>query len=192
MVILIGGASCTGKTTLAQKLLERYQIPYLSIDHVKMGLIRGNRYCDFKATDPEDEVTEKLWPIIKGIVKTNIENDQHIIIEGCYIPTDQVRDFEPNYMEHIISFYIGFSENYINSHFINGIIEHRSETEYKDIDDFMSQEYFLRANKLQKERCEKDHEKFFCIEKNYEDDMPKVIDWLDPLVNIKRQLKYNN
>ena len=40
MIILITGASHTGKTLLAQRLLERYQYPYLSIDHLKMGLIR--------------------------------------------------------------------------------------------------------------------------------------------------------
>ncbi len=41
MVILITGASHTGKTALAQKLLEKYKFPYLSIDHLKMGLIRN-------------------------------------------------------------------------------------------------------------------------------------------------------
>lgn len=38
MIILIAGASHTGKTVLAQKLLEKYKYPYLSIDHLKMGL----------------------------------------------------------------------------------------------------------------------------------------------------------
>lgn len=31
MIILITGASHTGKTALAQKLLEKYKYPYLSI-----------------------------------------------------------------------------------------------------------------------------------------------------------------
>lgn len=99
MVILIGGVSCTGKTTMAQRLLETYHITYLSIDHVKMGIIRGSRYCDFSAEDPEDEVTDKLWPIVEGIIKTNIENDQNIIIEGCYLPTDQVKNFDKDYLD---------------------------------------------------------------------------------------------
>ena len=41
MIFLIAGASHTGKTILAQKLLEKYHYPYLSIDHLKMGLIRS-------------------------------------------------------------------------------------------------------------------------------------------------------
>ena len=41
MIILIAGDTHTGKTNLAQKLLEHYKIPYVSIDHLKMGLIRS-------------------------------------------------------------------------------------------------------------------------------------------------------
>ena len=41
MIILIAGATHTGKTKLAQTLLENYKYPYLSIDHLKMGLIRS-------------------------------------------------------------------------------------------------------------------------------------------------------
>ena len=48
MIILITGASHTGKTVLAQKLLEKYQYPYLSIDILKMGLIRSG-YTNLQA-----------------------------------------------------------------------------------------------------------------------------------------------
>ena len=41
MIVLITGASHIGKTVLAQKLLEKHKYPYLSIDHLKMGLIRS-------------------------------------------------------------------------------------------------------------------------------------------------------
>ena len=43
MVILITGASHTGKTLLAQRMLEKYKYPYLSIDHLKMGMIRSGK-----------------------------------------------------------------------------------------------------------------------------------------------------
>ncbi len=41
MIILIAGGTHTGKTLLAQKLLERIDFPYLSIDHLKMELVRS-------------------------------------------------------------------------------------------------------------------------------------------------------
>lgn len=84
MIILITGASHTGKTLVAQKLLENYQYPILSIDLLKMGLIRSG---NTSLTPEDDEQLEKyLWPIIREMIKTAIENNQNLIIEGCYIP----------------------------------------------------------------------------------------------------------
>lgn len=86
MIILITGASHTGKTALAQKLLEKYQYPYVSIDHLKMGFIRSG-YT--KLTPGDDEkLTDYLWPIVREMIKTAIENRQNLIVEGCYIPFD--------------------------------------------------------------------------------------------------------
>lgn len=191
MIILIGGVSCTGKTTMAQRLLETYKIPYLSIDHIKMGLIRGNKYCDFKATDGDDELADKLWPIVKGIIMTNIENDQDIIIEGCYLPTDQVGDFEQDYLEHIITLYIGFSEQYIKTKMQAGIIEHRSETEYKDIDDYMNQDNFIGLHAEQSMRCKENHTTYFEIQEDYESEIKAVYTWIEEQVNNKGNIRYN-
>ena len=95
MVFLIAGASHTGKTALAQKILERYGYPYLSIDHLKMGLIRSG-YTDLTPED-DDKLVGYLWPIIREIVKPAIENRQNLVIEGCYIPFDWAADFDPFY-----------------------------------------------------------------------------------------------
>ena len=92
MVQLIAGASHTGKTLLAQGLLERYGYPYLSIDHLKMGLIRSGqtRLTPMSGTG---ELTAYLWPIVREMIKTAIESGQNLIVEGCYIPFDWRRDF---------------------------------------------------------------------------------------------------
>jgi putative acetyltransferase len=74
MIILIAGASCVGKTIMSQNLLEKYKIPYLSIDHIKMGLFRSGNDYGFTPESEDEIITEKLWPIIKGIIMTNIEN----------------------------------------------------------------------------------------------------------------------
>jgi len=67
MVILIGGAGYTGKTFMAQQLLEKYKYPTFSIDNLKMGLYRANMDCGFTPTDSSELIGEKLWPILKGI-----------------------------------------------------------------------------------------------------------------------------
>ena len=115
MIILITGASHTGKTALAQKMLEQYQYPYLSIDHLKMGLIRsGNTHL----TPMDDaELTDYLWPIVREMIKTAIENKQNLIVEGCYIPFDWQKDFDADYLENIQYYCLVMSEDYIKSHF---------------------------------------------------------------------------
>ena len=85
MIVLISGASHTGKTALAQKLLEKYHFPYLSIDHLKMGLIRSGN-TNLTPLSNDNDLTEYLWPIVREMIKTAIENKQNLIVEGCYIP----------------------------------------------------------------------------------------------------------
>ena len=82
MIILITGASHTGKTALAQKLLEKYHYPYLSIDHLKMGLIR-TKNTSLTPMSSDTALTDYLWPIVREMIKTAIENHQNLIMEGC-------------------------------------------------------------------------------------------------------------
>ena len=129
MIILITGASHTGKTLLAQKLLEKYKYPYLSIDHLKMGLIRSGNTTLTPLSD-DNELTNYLWPIVREIIKTAIENKQNLIIEGCYIPFDYENDFSKEYLDNIKYYCIVMSENYIKNHFddikkYENVIEHR-------------------------------------------------------------------
>ena len=130
MIILITGASHTGKTALAQKLLEKYKYPYLSIDHLKMGLIRSDN-TELTPMD-DNELTEYLWPIVSEMIKTAIENKQNLIVEGCYIPFDWQKDFEQEYLEHIKYYCLVMSENYIRNHFADikkyaSVIENRGD-----------------------------------------------------------------
>ena len=126
MIIIITGASHTGKTLLAQRMLEKYKYPYLSIDHLKMGLIRSGN-TDLTPED-DNELTEYLWPIVREIMKTAIENRQNLIIEGCYIPFEWRRDFNDKYLQNIRFICLAMSERYIENHF-GEIIGHESEIE---------------------------------------------------------------
>ena len=116
MIILITGASHTGKTLLAQRLLEKYKYPYLSIDHLKMGLIRSGN-TQLTPMSDADELTDFLWPIVREIVKTAIENRQNLIVEGCYIPFNWKKDFSDEYRKDIRAYCLVMSESYIRTHF---------------------------------------------------------------------------
>lgn len=114
MIILITGASHTGKTLLAQKLMERYRYPVLSIDLLKMGLIRSGQT---QLTPEDDELlTPYLWGIVSEMIKTAIENKQNLIVEGCYIPFDWRADFESEYLAEIEFCCLVMTNDYLKSH----------------------------------------------------------------------------
>ncbi|MEE1154768.1 MAG: adenylate kinase [Acutalibacteraceae bacterium] len=133
MIILIAGASHTGKTALAQKLLEKYKYPYLSIDHLKMGLIRSGN-TKLTPMSSNNELTAYLWPIVCEMIKTAIENKQNLVVEGCYIPFDWSKDFDEKYLHNIQYYCLVMSESYIKNHFADikkyaSVIENRLDDE---------------------------------------------------------------
>ncbi|MBE6781857.1 MAG: ATP-binding protein [Ruminococcaceae bacterium] len=153
MVVLITGASHVGKTALAQKLLQRYKYPYLSIDHLKMGLIRSKQ-TTLTPLSNDNDLTEYLWPIVCEIIKTAVENKQNLIIEGCYIPFDWEKDFTEEYLNNIKYCCLIMSEKYIKNHFDDikryaNIIESRIDDEYFTLENVLKDNQ--EALKLSKE-----------------------------------------
>ncbi len=143
MIILITGASHVGKTNLSQKLLEKYKYPYFSIDHLKMGLIRSGNTTLTPMDD--DKLTDYLWPIVREMVKTAIENNQNLIVEGCYIPFDWEKDFDAEYLKDIKYYCLILSEKYINAHF-DDIKKYASVIENRLDDSWCTKESVLEDN----------------------------------------------
>lgn len=164
MIFLIAGASHTGKTAYAQRLLEKHHYPYLSIDHLKMGLIRsGQTYL----TPMDDEaLTGYLWPIVREIVKTAIENKQNLIVEGCYIPFDWRKDFTPKYLEQIQYICLIMTRQYIENHFADikafaNVIENR-------LDDHIDKQAMIAENEENLARCKEHNLPYLLIDEVYE------------------------
>ncbi len=150
MVILIAGATHTGKTAYAQKLLEKYRYPYLSVDHLKMGLIRSS-YTDLTPMD-DDKLTAYLWPVVREMVKTAIENKQNLIVEGCYIPFDWQKDFDEAYLDNIRYVCLVMSRAYIENHFAD-IQTYANVIEQRLDDSGLSVEELLADNQKNLEQC---------------------------------------
>lgn len=152
MVILINGASCTGKTYLAQNLMEKYKISYTSIDHIKMGLIRsGNTIL----TPYDDDLLQTyLWDIVKEIIKTVIENKQNIILEGAYIPFDYKKDFSKDYLKEIQYICLAMSKEYIINHF-DTIMEKANIIENRGASFFVDKGFLIGENMKYMENCKK-------------------------------------
>lgn len=166
MIIIICGASHTGKTALSQKLLEKYKYPYFSIDHLKMGLIRSGN-TNLTPLSADDELTSYLWPIVREMIKTAIENEQNLIVEGCYIPYDWEKDFEAEYCENIKYYCLVMSREYIIKHF-EDIRKHASIIENRGLDEDCTLEWVLEDNAKVLEHCQKYGINYILIDDKYE------------------------
>lgn len=169
MIVLITGASHTGKTVLAQKLLEKYKYPYLSIDHLKMGLIRSGN-TEFTPMSEDDVLTAYLWPIVREMIKTAIENKQDLIVEGCYIPFDWQKDFEREYLNFIKYICLIMSEEYIYKHFAD-IKKYASVIENRLNDEDCTMERVLADNAQMLELAQKYAVNYVLIDNKYDIDL---------------------
>ena len=168
MILLLTGSTHTGKTALAQRLLERYGYPYLSLDLLKMGLIRSGQ----TTLTPEDdeELTEYLWPIVREQIKTAIENGQNLIVEGCYIPFGWERDFEESYLREIRYLCLVMTQRYLGEHF-QDVKRYASVIEDRGDDEGYSKEYLIRDNEKRLALCREHGYPVLLIDDGYD------VDW---------------
>ena len=165
MIILIGGGTHAGKTKLAQGLLEMYHYPYLSMDHLKMGLIRSGQ-TELTPMDPDESLTSYLWPIVREMVKTAVENAQNLIVEGCYIPTDWAKDFSTAYLRHIRCRFLILSRGYIENHFYD-IMAHANDIEQR-LEDDLSIEDLIQENEKLLRNCQRHGCPYHLVEDEYD------------------------
>ena len=130
-----------------------------------MGLIRSKMI----ALTPEDDnqLTDALWPLVKEMIKTVIENNQNLIVEGCYIPFSWKNDFEQSYIENIKYYCLVMSKNYIENHFEQ--IKLNANIIEKRIDDasYLTKELLIKENIYNLEMCKKYQLEYILIDDEY-------------------------
>lgn len=172
MVILISGPTHSGKTKLALNLMKEKGYPVLSLDHLKMGLIRSNM-TDLTPYSNKSDLTNLLWPIVKEMIKTVIENKQDLIVEGIYIPYNFKDSFDETFLKHIKYLAIIFSEEYINNNF-DFILEHANDVEDRLQIDENFKEQLISNHKLFLQEVQSNNLNHVLISENYEFELDKV------------------
>lgn len=179
MVILISGATHTGKTLLAQEILEVKKIPYLSLDHLKMGLILSG--MTRLSVHDDALLTPFLWQIVSPMISTVIENNQFLTIEGCYIPMDWKDSFTKDELASICQFSLVMSESYIRGHY-REILNHSSVIEKRKVDE-CALEGLVEDNRtvLEGTRAHQDH--VIMIDKEH--DSARIMAQVEPIFSEK-------
>ena len=117
-----------------------------------MGLIRSNQ-TKISVTDDE-KLTPYIWGIIKEIIKTAIENEQNLIVEGCYIPFDWAKEFNKEYLLKIKYFCLIMSKDYIQKHF-SDILANESIVEQRLTSGDLVQGNLIKENESNLQMCKK-------------------------------------
>jgi len=179
MILLITGASHTGKTVLAQRLLEKYGFPYLSIDHLKMGLIRSG----YTSLTPENDelLTAYLWPIVREMVKTAVENKQNLVVEGCYIPSDWRKDFSEEYLKSIRLICIALTDGYIDANF-DKILSYASIIESRLDDSYCTIESVKKDNSAFIRLFSESGDEMVLVEDDYEKAVDGIVDKCEEII----------
>ena len=163
MIILIGGSSHVGKTLISQKLIEKYHFPCTSLDHLKMGFIRTGKT---ELTVEDDyQMRYWLWPFAAEMIKTAIENNQNMILEGCYIPVEWKESFSEEYLTQIRCVYIVMSENYLRKNF--HLLSDYANVIEKRLDDELDLKSLITCSKEFKEGCIQHNIPYIEIDKEY-------------------------
>ena len=174
MVTLIAGGTHTGKTRLAQRVLEAQHVPYLSLDHLKRGLIRSGM-TQLTPCSSDEALTQLLWPIAVGILCTAVENGQDLVIEGCYIPFDYKRYVPPAVRAQLQYVCLIFSEAYIRNH-LDAIRHHACVIEQRIQPDEIQMDALIRENAHNLRHCRALGCHYIWVDTTYDvdvDDLPR-------------------
>lgn len=172
MVILIGGTGNSGKTKLANTLMNSFGIPYFSLDHLMMGIFRSDDNCGFTPMSTVSVINKHLWPITREMIKTNIENNHSIIFEGFQILPENLDEFQEEYQSEILPIFLCLSPEYIENRY-DQIAKYRSVVEARcDVDDMPTMKR-LNANLI--DSCIASSKRYYAIKNDYANEISEII-----------------
>ncbi|HET7839946.1 MAG TPA: hypothetical protein VFL04_09300 [Rectinemataceae bacterium] len=173
MVILIGGTAGVGKTLLARRIMERSGIPFLPVDHLMMGIYRSDPACGFTPESDVQRISDALWPILFGMIKTSIENGLGYTYEGFQILPGKLASIGSEYRAEIRSAFPCLGEEYIESRYETirlrrNAVERRADLETK--------EEMLQRNREFIAACEASGIRPFVIRRDYEAELEVILE----------------
>lgn len=174
MVVIITGASCTGKTMLTKRLTDTCGVKQIAMDSIKMDLFRNDKNCGFTPTDSNRFIGGKIWSVIKKEILNAIDNGTDLIIEGAYFFPDYLEEIPKKYLKFLYPVYICFSPEYISKQYDSGIIKHRHIAKIREYEEDRAPEVFIKDHNTLREKCLEYGAPFYFIESDYEKEIDKI------------------
>lgn len=176
-VILIGGIGGTGKTLLAQQLMAQLSIPYACIDHLMMGMLRSGARCDFSVDDSGEKIGQAMWPFLDGYIKTTIENQHSMILEGMQLQPELIAQLPESYRAKVLPIFVGFGEEHLRKVQFAKIEQYRHVAEQR-LPESYDLEALVQSHNSLSARCEQYSTPFFELDGDYNNKMRHITSWI--------------
>ncbi len=172
MIYFLSGASRSGKTIIAKEILSETALSYLSLDWMMMNYSNAYENNDKHHNIWPNEIAEKVWPSLKGMIDGMIFDNEDYVIEGEAMSPELMAELISQYPGQIKVAFIGFTEIDIQKKV--ALIKATA----KDDDDWLvseSDEYIkdhvknmIRYSKMIKRACKKHQLPYFDTSENFE------------------------
>lgn len=126
MLYIISGSSRSGKTMIAEKIMEQCKIPYLSIDWLVMGFTNGIPEYGIHDKLWPNEIAEKIWSFLKAFCENLIWSGTDYVIEGEAVLPELINGLLKKYPDSVKVCYVGYTEVNINDK-VKDIYDYSSE-----------------------------------------------------------------
>ena len=110
MLFLVTGASRSGKTLIARKVLADKQLPYLSLDWLMMGFNDGIPEYGIHHLLWPNEIAEKMRPFLLGMIDSMFVDGMDYLIEGEAMLPQSVAGLVEKYPGKIRAVFLGYTE----------------------------------------------------------------------------------
>jgi len=109
LLYLIGGASRSGKSTLARRLLDTRQVPFFCLDYLTSGLETGVPGLGVRHEIPDQRRGELVWPVLCGLLRNIVEVEPRYVVEGDVLLPARVAEFTAAHRGRVRACFLGYS-----------------------------------------------------------------------------------
>lgn len=114
MIYIIGGASRSGKTTVAKKIALKKKIPYLSLDWLMMGFSNGLPDYGINHRQMPSEIARRIWPFLNSMFESMLFIEEKCIIEGEALLPELVTGLLEKYPNTAKACFLGYTSIDVN------------------------------------------------------------------------------
>ena len=182
MLYLISGASRSGKTMIAERILEQKNTPYISLDWLVMGFTNGMPECGIHDLLFPDDIAQRLRGFLRAMCESILWQETDCVIEGEAILPELVSELLNKYPDKIKICFLGYTDISVDEKaasiqkYSTGATDWLSKKPDEYIHDHINN--MVRHSRRIKSGCEKYHLSYFDTSKDFNGTIDRTVAYL--------------